>query len=76
MALGGRLRQVTGATALGISLLAFEDSGMGSGNFGPVFLLVVLFLVFVLGFGIRDLLARHKQRAARKQAMARARGGP
>lgn len=67
--------------AAGVTLpwFALEEGEGFEGAAGslPVILLVVAFLMFVLGYALRDILGRRKQRAdaAKKAAQARASGG-
>ena len=69
-----------GVRAVGLLMpwFALEDGeGFGGAGSLPVILLVVGFLMFVLGYALRDVLGRRKQRAdaARKAAQARPSGG-
>ena len=67
------------AVGLLVPWFALEDGEGFEGGAGslPVILLVVGFLMFVLGYALRDVLGRRKQRAdaAKKAAQARPSGG-
>ena len=66
-----------GGVALGLAVIALEDGEFegAQGATLPVILLVVGFLMFVLGYALRDILGRRKQRAARKAPETKPAGG-
>jgi len=59
---------------LGLGWIALEDGEFegAQGATLPVILLVVAFLMFVLGYALRDILGRRKQQAARKEQAKKA----
>ncbi len=65
--------------AFGVALFALDDGGGGGfGGFGGstslVVLLLIVFVTFAVGFGLRDIIGRHKERAARQAQQGRSAG--